>query len=52
LARNQKVIRPAKIFSEAHNFVPWCDFDERIFFAVEIAQRARATLAHTYEVVF
>jgi hypothetical protein len=29
--RKSKVIRPAKIFCEAHNFVPRRDFDEQFF---------------------
>jgi hypothetical protein len=31
--QKSKVIRPAKIFCEAHNFVPRWNFDKRIFAA-------------------
>jgi hypothetical protein len=31
IGQKSKVIRPAKIFCEAHNFVPYRDFDKLIF---------------------
>jgi hypothetical protein len=39
--QKSKVVRPAKIFCETHNFGPWRDFDKNIF-AFEIWDAADA----------